>query len=80
MSRSDGSTGTAQTPGLLLPNRNLNHAYTRLDAQIAFVLSRRTSVFVQGENLGNDQHLGAFGYPSVSLTIRAGVRFRLGGD
>ncbi len=78
--RSDGSTGTAQTSALLLPNRDLNHGFARLDANLAFVVTRRASVFAQAENLLNDQHIGVIGYPSVPLTVRAGLRFRLGGD
>ena len=78
--KSDASTGTAQTPTLLLPNRNLDHGFTKLDANLAFIVTRRTSVFWQLENLLNDQQIGVIGYPATPLTFRAGLRFRLGGD
>lgn len=61
---------------LLLPNRNLAYGFTRLDANVTYQLLPSLALFTQAENLLNQQHIGAFGYPGLPLTIRAGVKIR----
>ena len=78
--RSDDSTYTTPTPALLLPNRNLDHGYTRLDAGLTYPILRRATVYTQLENLLNDQHIGPIGYPGLPFTVRAGLRIRIGGE
>ena len=79
-SRSDDSTFTQGTPTFLLPNRNLDFGYTRLDAALTYAVSHRTTLYTELSNLLNDQHIGPIGYPSTPFQIRAGLRFRLGGN
>ncbi len=65
---------------LLLPNRNLDHGYTRLDAGFAYALRRHITVFTQLTNLLNSQHIAPIGYPSTPFTVRSGLKIRLGGQ
>ncbi len=81
-SRSDDSTfissfdSAAFDNSLLLPNRNLAFGFTRLDASVTYQWLPSLAVFTQADNLLNDQHIGAFGYPSLPLTLRAGLKVR----
>ena len=81
-SKSDDSTfiGTfsnaAFDNSLLLPNRNLAFGYAKLDANFTYQLRPSIAVFTQAENLLNQQHIGAFGYPGLPLTVRAGIKLR----
>ncbi len=81
-SRSDDSTfissyeSASFDNSLLLPNRNLAFGFTKLDASVTYQLRPSVAVFTQAENLLNDQHMGAFGYPGLPFTIRAGVKVR----
>lgn len=86
-SRADDSTylnGLAlDTSGgntLLLPNRDLDWGWAKLDLGGTYRVRSAVSVFVQLENLLNDQHIAPIGYPALPLTARAGVKVRLGGD
>lgn len=84
-SRSDDSTFLdGLTPSfdnsLLLPNRDLDFGYAKLDLGGTYAVMNRLTVFGQAENLLNDQHIGPIGYPSLPLTFRAGLKVRIGGD
>jgi iron complex outermembrane receptor protein/vitamin B12 transporter len=35
-------------------------------------------VYAQAENLTNDQHIAPIGYPSLPLTVRAGLKIEWG--
>ncbi len=83
--RSDDSTFLpGYTPGfdnsLLLPNRDLDWGYLKLDLGGVYQWQHGISVFAQVDNLLNDQHIAPIGYPSLPLTVRGGVKFRLGGE
>ena len=83
--RSDDSTFLdGYTPSfdnsLLLPNRDLDFGYLKLDLGGTYALRPWIRVFTQLENLLNDQHIGPIGYPGLPLTVRAGLKIRLGGD
>jgi iron complex outermembrane receptor protein/vitamin B12 transporter len=65
---------------LVLPNRNLDFGYVKLDGNLTYAASKNFTVFAQLDNLLNDQHIGPIGYPSLPLTVRAGLKIRLGGD
>lgn len=85
VSRADDSTylgGFAPSYGndLLLPNRDLDYGYVKLDLGGTFPLYLRTTGFAQLENLLNNQHIGVIGYPGLPLTVRAGIKIRLGGN
>ncbi|MGI4756303.1 MAG: TonB-dependent receptor [Janthinobacterium lividum] len=81
-SKSDDSTfiGTYSNASfdnsLLLPNRNLAFGYTKLDASVTYQWKPSIAVFSQAENLLNNQHMGAFGYPGLPFTVRAGLKLR----
>ncbi len=65
---------------LLLPNRDLDFGYLKLDLGGTYALRPWLRIFTQLENLLNDQHIGPIGYPGLPLTVRAGLKVRLGGD
>jgi iron complex outermembrane receptor protein/vitamin B12 transporter len=82
-SRSDDSTyleGSDANGGnsLLLPNRNLDHGYAKLDLGGSYSLLSWLAVYGQAENLANDRHIAPIGYPSLPMTIRTGLRIQLG--
>jgi vitamin B12 transporter len=84
-SRADDSTflsglDTVDGNSLLLPNRDLDFGYTRLDLGGTYTLKRNITIFAQVNNLANNQHIGPIGYPGLPLTVRAGLKVRLGGD
>ena len=65
---------------MLLPNRDLDYGYVKLDLGGTYQLVRSVAVFAQLDNLLNNQHIGPIGYPGLPLTFRAGMKFRFGGD
>ena len=84
-SRADDSTfldymDLAGTDSLILPNRNLDFGYAKLDAGLMYSLKPRIKVFTQMDNLLNQQHIGPIGYPGLPFTVRAGLKVRVGGD
>jgi vitamin B12 transporter len=84
-SRSDDSTylqGEDFNGGntLLLPNRNLDFGYVKLDLGGTYAWKHGLTFFAQLNNLLNDQHIGPIGYPGLPLTFRTGLKLRLGGD
>ncbi len=84
-SRADDSTnleGLDLVAGnsLLLPNRDLDFGYLKLDLGGIYQFRRSIAVFTQLDNLLNDQHIGPIGYPGLPFTVRAGLKLRLGGD
>jgi iron complex outermembrane receptor protein/vitamin B12 transporter len=82
-SRSDDSTYLeyADASGgnsLLLPNRNLDHGYAKLDLGGSYSLLSWLAIYAQAENLLNDRHIAPIGYPSLPMTIRTGLRVQWG--
>ncbi len=65
---------------LLLPNRNLDFGYAKLDLNAVFKATNHITVFTQLDNLLDQQHIGPIGYPGLPFTIRAGLKIRIGGD
>jgi iron complex outermembrane receptor protein/vitamin B12 transporter len=65
---------------LLLPNSYLDFAYAKVDLRGEYALRSSVKIFAQIDNLLNDQHIGPIGYPALPLTVRAGLKIRLGGD
>ena len=81
--RSDDSTFLAGADlnfgnSLLLPNRDLDSAYARVDVGGSFQIVDDIAVYAQLNNLVSDQHIGPIGYPSLPFTFRAGVRLHIG--
>jgi vitamin B12 transporter len=84
-SRSDDSTfldGFDPNFGntLVLPNRDLDFGYAKLDANATYAVRPRVTVFTQLDNLLSQQHIGPIGYPGLPFTVRAGLKVRIGGD
>ena len=82
-SRSDDSTylegeDAAGGNSLLLPNRNLDFGYAKLDLGGSFQLMSWVDIYAQADNLLNNQHIAPIGYPSLPFTLRAGLRLRWG--
>jgi vitamin B12 transporter len=82
-SRSDDSTyleGEDENGGnsLLLPNRNLDYGYTKLDLGGSYQLFTWLDVYAQAQNLLDNQHIAPIGYPSLPFNVRAGLRIQWG--
>ena len=65
---------------LVLPNRDLDFGYARLDANFMYAIQRRVTIFTELDNLLSQQHIGPIGYPALPFTVRAGLKIRIGGD
>jgi iron complex outermembrane receptor protein/vitamin B12 transporter len=83
VSRSDDSTYLfyADAQGgnsLLLPNRNLDHGYARIDVGGSYQTKPWLGFYGIAENLTDNQHMGPIGYPTLPFTIRSGMRFQWG--
>jgi vitamin B12 transporter len=65
---------------LLLPNRNLDFAYAKLDLNAVVTITSHITLFTQLDNLLDQQHIGPIGYPGLPFTIRAGMKIRIGGN
>lgn len=82
-SRSDDSTfleGEDAYGGnsLLLPNRNLDYGFAKLDLGGSYQVLPWMDVYAQAENLLDNQHIAPIGYPSLPFTGRLGLRLRWG--
>ena len=82
-SRSDDSdflAGYDRSGGnsLLLPNRNLDFGYAKIDLGGAYQLVNWFGVYVQAENLTDNQHIAPIGYPSLPFTYRLGLKISWG--
>jgi iron complex outermembrane receptor protein/vitamin B12 transporter len=78
-SRGDDSTflgyeDVNQGNTLVLPNRNLDFGYAKLDLGASFKLLSWLGVYGQAENLTSNRHIAPIGYPSLPFTFRAGLR------
>jgi len=77
-SRSDDSTFLLDANylnTLILPNRNLDSGYAKLDVGGNYRLLNWLSFYAQTENLTSSQHIAPVGYPSLPFSFRAGLRF-----
>ena len=82
-SRSDDSTFLGyedinQLNSLVLPNRNLDYGYAKLDLGGSYQWFSWIDVYAQAENLFDNTHIAPIGYPSLPFTLRTGVRIRWG--
>jgi iron complex outermembrane receptor protein/vitamin B12 transporter len=78
-SRSDDSTFLLDAnygDSLLLPNRNLDWGYAKLDLGASYKLRSWLAIYAQAENLSNNQHIAPIGYPSLPFTFRSGLRIQ----
>jgi vitamin B12 transporter len=63
---------------LLLPNRNLDYGYAKLDLGGSYQLLNWLGIYAQAENLTNSQHIAPIGYPSLPLSVRGGLKIQWG--
>ena len=82
-SRSDDSTflgGRDYVGGnsLLLPNRNLDFGYTKLDLGGSYQFLSWLAAYAQLDNLTSNKRIAPVGYPSLPFTFRVGLRLSIG--
>ena len=82
-SRSDDSTYLEYEDinggnSLLLPNRNLDYGYARIDLGGSFQLLSWLGIYAQAENLTDNGHIAPIGYVSLPTSIRVGLRLQWG--
>jgi iron complex outermembrane receptor protein/vitamin B12 transporter len=82
-SRSDDSTYLEYADqyggnSLLLPNRNLDHGYAKLDLGASYNLLSWLGIYGQAENLLDERNIAPIGYPSMPITVRGGLRIQWG--
>ena len=65
---------------LLLPNRNLDASYQRVDATASYRVSHLLSVYSSFQNVLGQHYQEAFGYPALPFTFRSGIKITLGGE
>ncbi len=83
VSRSDDTTALDDANygnTLLLPNRNLDPAYQKIDLSGRYAIRPWVSVYTSMENVLSEHYTAAFGFPALPFTIRAGLTFTIGGD
>ncbi len=73
---SDKDGGTS----LLLPNRNLDAAYQKVDIEGSYQINHVLSVYTDLQNVMSQHYAEAFGYPALPFTFRSGIRITLGGE
>ena len=82
-SRSDDSTFLGyqdlnQGNSLVLPNRNLDFGYAKLDLGASYQLLPWLSIYGRAENLMDQQHIAPVGFPTLPISIRGGLRIQWG--
>ena len=73
---SDASFG----PTLLLPNRNVDGAYQRLDLSGGYQVTSRLTAYANIQNLLSEHYVQAFGFPALPFTFRSGIKINFGGE
>ena len=77
---SDFLTDSEFGNSLLLPNRNLDGAYQRLELGGGYQVTRSFTTYVDMQNLLSEHYSEEFGYPALPFTVRAGVKISFGGE
>ena len=83
-SRSDDSTflgGYDFSAGnsLLLPNRNLDYSYQKVNLGVSYQLNSWLGFYTQTTNLFNQSRVAPIGYPSLPFAVQSGLKVALGG-
>jgi iron complex outermembrane receptor protein/vitamin B12 transporter len=65
---------------LLLPNRNLSPAYQKIDFTGSYAIHPAVTLFTSMENVLNQHYDSVYGFPSLPFTVRAGMKFVIGGE
>jgi len=72
---SDGFFGYS----MLLPNKDLEAAFRKVDLAAGYRVHRRLKGFVSIENLLNRDYQASIGFPALPIAVRAGVTVSIGG-
>ncbi|HKD83739.1 MAG TPA: TonB-dependent receptor [Terriglobales bacterium] len=83
VSRRDDSTFLSDTNfgnTLLLPNRNLDSAYQKLDIYGSYQVAKHITAYTSLQNVLNQKYQEVYGFPALPFTIRGGMKFTLGGE
>jgi vitamin B12 transporter len=73
---SDKDFGTS----LILPNRNLDSAYQKIDVGASRQVFKAISVYAALQNVLSQHYQEAFGFPGLPFTFRSGIRVAIGGE
>jgi iron complex outermembrane receptor protein/vitamin B12 transporter len=65
---------------MLLPNRNLDGAYQRLDLSGGYLITPRLTAYANIQNLLSEHYVQAFGFPALPFTFRSGIKISFGGE
>jgi iron complex outermembrane receptor protein/vitamin B12 transporter len=65
---------------MLLPNRNLDGAYQRLDLSGGYQFTARLTAYANIQNLLSEHYVQTFGFPSLPFTFRSGIKISFGGE
>jgi iron complex outermembrane receptor protein/vitamin B12 transporter len=77
---SDFLSDAAGDSNLLLPNRNLDGAYQRLELTADYRVNTHLTTYANLQNLLNEHYQEAFGYPALPFNLRGGFKFTFGGE
>src|SRR3954465_3184594 len=79
--RFDSDFGTLSFFGVV-PATPIDHTagYARFDLGAWYAVHRRVTLYANGENIFDRHYEDVAGFPALGATIRAGVRFRVGGE
>lgn len=67
-------------PTMLLPNRNLDGSYERLDLSGGYQITARLTAYTNIQNLLSEHYVQAFGFPALPFTFRSGIKISFGGE
>ena len=79
----DGSTFLSDAffgNSLLLPNKELEAAFQKVDLGGSYRVHPRLKVFVSSENLLDKKYEASLGFPALPRTVRGGITVSVGGD
>jgi iron complex outermembrane receptor protein/vitamin B12 transporter len=79
----DGSTFLSDQNfgnSMLLPNRDLDAAYQKVDLSGAYQIHPRLRAYASIENLLDKDYEASFGFPALPLTARVGFKLTFGGE
>lgn len=83
VSRRDDSTFLSDTEfgnTLLLPNRNLDPGYQKIDLYGSYQINKHMAAYTSLQNVLNQKYQEVYGYPALPFTIRGGMKFTFGGE
>jgi vitamin B12 transporter len=67
-------------PTMLLPNRNLDGSYERLDLSGGYQVTSRLTAYANIQNLLSEHYVQAFGFPALPFAFRSGIKVTFGGE